>query len=265
MMKSKRFWPWSFTAFAILAIAPTARSAANTAPPAPAATESPSRDWRYFQQQVMLATAPIQTQLSDGRSEIGTGFIASVPIQGERTAFFLISNAHVFQELKYKTQISFHSGLTTSGEPDLGKMTQLVIQPNELKVFHHPRRDVDLACINISSLIPDVTIKAIPISMFADFKEDELAPGLEVWFAGYPAGYYDQTHNFFAMATLRAFQGSIFPSRMKREISAMSPPLSSMLRWLVVRVGARCSARWGRGGRVSNCLGLSSKTSIQPH
>jgi hypothetical protein len=63
----------------------------------------------------------------------------------------------------------------------------------------HPRPDVDLACVNISSLIAPrdkgVFFKSLNDGLLADFADPHLLPGKEVWFVGYPDARFDTKHN----------------------------------------------------------------------
>jgi len=82
--------------------------------------------------------------------------------------------------------------------PALGHIKPL--QANDFSGLYseHPDPDVDLACLNISTITrPEHQIfyKVIKPDMFAEFQEDDLLPGNDVWFIGYPENRYDITHN----------------------------------------------------------------------
>lgn len=59
----------------------------------------------------------------------------------------------------------------------------------------HPEDDVDLAAFNVSGTHHKAYWRTIGPEALADFEDPALAAGTQVWFVGYPEGYYDKKHN----------------------------------------------------------------------
>ena len=137
---------------------------------------------------------------SDLGTSIGTGFIFEASIDDIRKQFvlFLVSNRHVFGNSFETISFNFHKAKDDYSGPDLGKV--VVFESEALPHHEHPDQNVDLACINITGAefgAPgnSVYYKHLTDKLVSDFTEDDLLPGKEVWFVGYPENRFDVIHN----------------------------------------------------------------------
>lgn len=154
-----------------------------------------------FEEQIFFSTVRITISRSSGAgASIGTGFIFQTRLNDakKRSVVLLISNRHVYGDGTQPIILNFHKRKSDSSGPELGQI--VTFQDTQFKGVYrvHPDSDVDLACINISVITrPEFNIfyKSVYFGMFSDFSEDDLLPGADVWFIGYPENRFDTMHN----------------------------------------------------------------------
>ncbi len=162
-----------------------------------------------FEQQVFLNTVLIEN-LTDG--EVGTGFLVLKSAGEEgRQKFLLFSNKHVFWGKKdsntaglvKKVRFTLHKN-NEEGTYVLGNTTKVegVIRRNpEHGYYDHPDEDVDVACANIS-LLNERGLSLNIIGLGTDFFDgsiEDLYAGQQIFFVGYPSGFYDETNKLPVM------------------------------------------------------------------
>lgn len=110
----------------------------------------------------------------------------------------LVSNKHVL-EGSQKLSITFHRRNVASNLPELRQTITYQATSSKEVLFLHPNPEIDLACINMSSLVSQlgsqIYYKFLDKGVFANFTEPELDVGQRVIFIGYPENRYDQRHN----------------------------------------------------------------------
>lgn len=109
----------------------------------------------------------------------------------------LVSNKHVFLGGKGNIAFRMHERNQENG-PVIGNAFHLNCKDFSPIYMEHPEKEIDLACINISSMLDPVKgvfFKSVPSEMFVDFDDENLIPGTDVYFVGYPAGHVDPAHN----------------------------------------------------------------------
>jgi hypothetical protein len=83
-------------------------------------------------------------------------------------------------------------------EPDLGTIVSLPPFTYHEVYYSHPNPDVDVAAINLSTVIethPEIYWRQLTLDFFADLDTAVLLPGMDVMFVGYPLGLYDEVNN----------------------------------------------------------------------
>lgn len=154
-----------------------------------------------FQEQFFFSTVRITIPSKSGSgASMGTGFIFNAPLNDpkNRSVTLLISNRHVYGDTTQPIVLNFHKRKPDGSGPELGQIVTL--QDRQFTGIYkgHPDPNVDLACINIS-VIPrpehNIFFKNVYPQMLSDFSEDDLLPGADVWFVGYPENRFDTTHN----------------------------------------------------------------------
>jgi len=154
-----------------------------------------------FQEQIFFSTVRITIpSKSDSGASIGSGFIFNAPLNDPKNRFvtLLISNRHVYGDASQPIILNFHKRRPDGSGPELGQIVTL--QDRQFTGIYkgHPDPGVDLACINISVIAQperNIFYKNIYPEMLSDFSEDDLLPGADVWFIGYPENRFDTTHN----------------------------------------------------------------------
>jgi hypothetical protein len=152
-----------------------------------------------FEEQVFFTTVRIVTKnpgVPD--ASIGTGFLCRVPLgQDNLDVILLVSNKHVFQSPAGFLEFTCHK----RGDGDnakLGDVHSVAFDKFENNYLAHPDPSVDLACMNMSTLgdpNSGLFIRTLGNDMIASFNEDDLIPGSEAWFVGYPDGRFDAKNN----------------------------------------------------------------------
>ncbi len=153
-----------------------------------------------FQEQIFFATVRITLPNTSGTgASIGTGFLYKVPVSEEKHCILLISNRHVYGDASQPIQLVFHRRDDVDPDrPKLGDTVTLADSAFQSVFTAHPDPNVDLACINISKIgnnIPPIYYKNISDEQLPDFDHEQLLPGNDVWFIGYPANRFDTLHN----------------------------------------------------------------------
>jgi S1-C subfamily serine protease len=158
---------------------------------------------RSVGEQLLFSTLRLEIINNNGQVEsIGTGFIVRKRLNEDRNLLLLISNRHVLTG-GVDLRITFHR--RNGNNPDLGNTFTVIIEQYADAVFSHPNPAIDLACINISTIVSnyvnDIYYKYIDEDQFANLEEDELDVGQNIRFIGYPDNRYDRFHNLPIMRT----------------------------------------------------------------
>jgi V8-like Glu-specific endopeptidase len=158
-------------------------------------------DPKSFIEQILFSTLKIELlNNNDELQSIGTGFLlkADFPQEPSRSLILLISNRHVL-DTSERFNITFHQRKADSNLPELGQTLSFRTANYREVLFLHPNPKIDLACVNISSVIVElgskIYHKVLDRTLFANFNEPELDAGQRVIFIGYPENRYDQKHN----------------------------------------------------------------------
>lgn len=155
---------------------------------------------KYFEEQVFFSTVRITKSSNAGTgASIGTGFLYRVDVSDDRHCILLVSNRHVYGDPTQPIQLVLHQRNKENPErPLLGQTVTLQDNQFESVFTGHPDPDIDLACINISSIgerNPPVFYKTINENLIPDFAHERLLPGSDVWFVGYPENRFDTRNN----------------------------------------------------------------------
>lgn len=131
--------------------------------------------------------------------ETGTGFFYPAKIElsedDVRMKLLLISNRHVLRGGLEKMTITLNRK-KGDGTPDYGVPRIFTYERFMDLYFGHPDKDVDLACVDVSSIThSDAFIKHIGEDFLTPIDYNKVALGSDVLFVGYPNDYYDTAHN----------------------------------------------------------------------
>lgn len=154
-----------------------------------------------FQEQIFFSTVRITVAEQSGTgSSIGTGFLCGATLKDSKnsSAIFLVSNRHVYGDTSRSIALNFHKRKTGESKPALGEIATLRDTQFNSIYEAHPDPSIDLACINVSTIaepVHNIFFKQIPPEMIHSFSSDDLLPGTDVWFAGYPENRFDVAHN----------------------------------------------------------------------
>jgi hypothetical protein len=156
---------------------------------------------KTFIEQILFSTLRIELlNNSDELQGIGTGFLLKADFLQEpsKSLVLLISNRHVLDATE-RFNITFHQRKPDSNLPELGQILRFRAANYMEVLFIHPNPKIDLACVNITSVIKElgskIYHKVLDRTLFANFNEPELDAGQRVIFIGYPENRYDQKHN----------------------------------------------------------------------
>lgn len=153
-----------------------------------------------FEEQVFFTTTRISKPSADNSTtSIGTGFLIKISLNNENnnSMILLISNKHVFSDTKAKLEFNFNKK-KPDGTVELGNIFTFNSEDFSSLYTEHPDPNVDLACINVSEIKNhqnEVFFMHLNEEMLADFTEEKLNPGLDIWFVGYPDNRFDSTNN----------------------------------------------------------------------
>lgn len=154
-----------------------------------------------FQEQVFFSTVRITIPSQSGSgSSVGTGFLLHTPLGDaeNHSVVLLISNRHVFGDNTERIILNFHKRQENNDKPELGQ-TKIFINDRFKEAYYtHPDSLIDLACTNVSAIANEnskVFYRTLTLDMLSNFEEDDLLPGTDVWFVGYPENRFDTAHN----------------------------------------------------------------------
>jgi hypothetical protein len=154
-----------------------------------------------FVEQIQFSTLRLELVDDAGQPKgIGTGFLVKADLRNNpgSAVILLVSNKHVFEGSKGFV-VAFHKRKPSLNEPDLGQIYRFQAKDYSGAYFAHLNPNVDLACVNISTVIEQlhaqIYYKFLDQSLFANFSEPDLDAGQRVIFVGYPDNRYDQVHN----------------------------------------------------------------------
>jgi len=154
-----------------------------------------------FLEQILFSILRIELLNQQGSSySIGTGFLVKVDMENRPgvSIVLLISNKHVF-EGGNRLIVNFHGRNVAKNEPDLGNVYPFRADDFSNAFYQHPNPNIDLACVNVSSLIDQlhskIFFKFLSIEFFSNFDEPELDVGQKIVFVGYPDNRFDRKNN----------------------------------------------------------------------
>jgi hypothetical protein len=154
---------------------------------------------KHFEEQIFFTTVRITIPTETGQgASIGTGFLYRVPVSTDCSCILLVSNRHVYGDPTKPIQLVFHRrDAQDPSRPRLGDTIIVTDSQFEGVFTGHPNEGVDLACINVSSVIDNnpVFFKNLDEQFMPDFDHERLLPGNDVWFVGYPANRFDTSNN----------------------------------------------------------------------
>lgn len=143
-----------------------------------------------FVEQIQFSTLRLELLDDLGQPKgIGTGFLIKADLRNtpNSAVILLVSNKHGFKESKGFV-VAFHKRKASVNEPDLGQMQRFQAKDYSGAYFAHSNPNVDLACVNISTIIDQlhsqIYYKFLDQSLFANFTEPDLDAGQGVIFAG---------------------------------------------------------------------------------
>lgn len=154
-----------------------------------------------FQEQIFFSTVRLTIPIKSGsKISIGTGFICSAPLNDPmgKSAVLLISNRHVYVDPAQPIVLNFNKRKPDGSGPELGQVVTFPYQQFADIYTGHPDPDIDLACINISTIgepQKNAYFRHINTTTFSDFSEGALLPGADVLFVGYPDNQFDSINN----------------------------------------------------------------------
>lgn len=155
---------------------------------------------KYFQEQVCFVTLKIAaSEPETNTSSAGTGFIVQYPVSEEKSVVLLVTCKHVLFGGAAQVTLTFNSReAADSLFPKLGDTVTIGPATCHEAYIGHDDPDIDIAVVDISSIIgnnPLIYYKTLAESNWADFTDDNLIPGQDVFFVGYPTGLYDQLNH----------------------------------------------------------------------
>lgn len=182
----------------LLAMTPCA--IAETQKTATKSTVHPQMSYKGFEEQILFSTVRIVVDTDDpNRQSIGTGFLFKLGLKEypDQSVILLVSNKHVFGDKKHKMLLKFHKK-NVDDTPLLGSTFDFYDKIPEQEFIEHPDPNVDLACVNISEVASakyQIFMRPVGDDMASKFDEEELVPGGDVWFIGYPDNRFDFINN----------------------------------------------------------------------
>jgi hypothetical protein len=153
--------------------------------------------WQGFENQIQLTTVPFSVKKNTGKAVIATGFVVAVPSKKRKNSnvLVLVTNAHVFKGVEGKLILTFNDAGNVPAKPNSWRKQDIELDLKSGNILED-QSGSDLAGMAVAGL-PGLhfALRTIPVSMFSDFREDDLMIGSDVWFAGYPNGVLDELHN----------------------------------------------------------------------
>ena len=152
-----------------------------------------------FEEHVFFSTVRISIPDQSRRSaSVGTGFLFEAPVDKDKKVVLLISNRHVYRNPSNPIVLNFHKRDPKDPEAILLGQT-ITLSGKQFKnvYYEHPSPDIDLACVNISKVSnPDTGSYYKTLSSeLLSYSDEDLHPGCEVWFVGYPDDRFDVKNN----------------------------------------------------------------------
>lgn len=158
---------------------------------------------QFFDHQMAYITARIEIK-SYNQIKIGTGFfyMAQIPLHDgtEHEQLLLISNKHVFLDSEGRLDpkgvvIISLNRRKADDTPDFGNIRTFV-QVGFENLFFHPNSNIDLACIDVSSIKnTDAFLKHLHKDLLKPINYEKVPAGKDVIFIGYPDNRYDFVNN----------------------------------------------------------------------
>ena len=156
-----------------------------------------------FEHYIGYITAKIDIESPNVANSMGTGFFHRTSLNDgtDRSITLLISNRHVFKDPKDRLIVSLNrkkEGDTRAfgNTPAFGKIITLDQAGFERDYFAHPDRGVDLACVNFSKIThTDAFFHYLFDDFLTPINYEQVAPGSDVIFVGYPENRYDVVNN----------------------------------------------------------------------
>lgn len=149
-----------------------------------------------FNHQMSFLTARIRIEIGEELS-LGSGFFILSPFNNgsDDALLLLVSNKHVFKDTAATIKIDLNIK-KDDGTPDFGNILEFEKKDFSSIYYPHPDPDVDLACINVSTLPHDrVYKKHLDHVFLKDIDYNKIAPGSPILFVGYPQGRFDTVNN----------------------------------------------------------------------
>lgn len=138
----------------------------------------------------------------NGSTSLATAFFCKLYLDGDRYCEVLVSNRHVFENLR---EITFHITLASKGGVPTTELQDyhLVIGNRQNLIIFHPDNDVDLAIMLIRPLLIDMHqkihrtlfYKSITDAQIANLSDEKYDALEEVIMIGYPVGLWDHVNN----------------------------------------------------------------------
>lgn len=158
---------------------------------------------QFFEHQIAYLTARINLEIPNAPPWNGTGFFyrASLNDGTDRSIILLISNKHVLfgPEERLNPIAKWTISLNrkkVDDTPEFGNVILFTQVGFGDRYFAHPAQDVDLACVNVSSIThTDAFFRFLDDQFLTPINYEKVAPGSEVIFVGYPVGISDTVNN----------------------------------------------------------------------
>ncbi len=157
---------------------------------------------------MLYSTTKLTSYRGGAVSGTGTGFFYNVPLGPDEVAFLMVTNKHVVEGAS-EIAITFHVSAPPPAEGPSGQVVTWKFDVRsrgsgrQFLVIPHPRDDIDLCAINLSSELARASQKGF--RFFASPLAREYLPGPEEWqnfdaieevtMIGCPRGIYDASHN----------------------------------------------------------------------
>ncbi|GEP35178.1 hypothetical protein NSZ01_29460 [Nocardioides szechwanensis] len=148
-----------------------------------------------LREQLLFVTVRITTQMPDGQSGSGTGFMLAESRPDGGASLLLVTNKHVVEGAAL---VNMHLlAATPDGEPELGHERVLSATPD--RFVGHPDPEIDIAMIGVGGALEQLANAGTPAFFRSVSTEmcatedvlDQFEPIEPVTFIGYPNGLFD--------------------------------------------------------------------------
>ncbi len=169
-----------------------------------------------FETEVFFATLRIEaTNPATSAAAVGTGFLIQCPVPGfpGKSSLALVTCKHVLFGGDGEVTLTFHR--KTASNPDVPHLGDIITFPKAIYTdayVEHANPDLDIAAINATHFIKaesEIFIKNLHLPRLRPVQSLNLLPTNQVFFVGYPIGFYDRVHN---LPILRSGHVASFPS-----------------------------------------------------